>query len=319
MHIRTIRLIELCIVCISQAQTSAPLQAQTRRTEPCWKHEGTPTAAFRSATGRRCHRPAHVRRAAFGVLTAPAAWHDRWRQRRLLEAMDDRAMMDLGLSRADIHREASKPFWTAPDAPDAASVRPAFFRQRLQGQADAASAWSAVRTRRGRYLQRRLPYAGIPAPQPRRQDPGFGAGRRDHLAGSNAILYFLAARNSVLAGRPLAPARRCCNGCSSSSIATSRPSPWYGPGSKYERMPDGAEIQLAEIQGRLCGASGDGRPAGRSTVPGRRPVHHRRHRPVRLYPRRRPKAVSIWRPIPAIGSWIDRIKALPGYVPITQG
>ena len=38
-------------------------------------------------------------------------WQERWRQRRQLEALDDRALNDLALSRADIHREASKPFW----------------------------------------------------------------------------------------------------------------------------------------------------------------------------------------------------------------
>ncbi|MCW5751066.1 MAG: DUF1127 domain-containing protein [Alphaproteobacteria bacterium] len=40
-------------------------------------------------------------------------WQDRARDRQQLAAMSDRALRDVGLSRADIDREASKPFWTA--------------------------------------------------------------------------------------------------------------------------------------------------------------------------------------------------------------
>jgi len=52
-----------------------------------------------------------LRSLLFGVMAQLAAWQDRWRQRRILESMGDRAMHDLALSRADIDREASKPFW----------------------------------------------------------------------------------------------------------------------------------------------------------------------------------------------------------------
>jgi len=52
-----------------------------------------------------------VRSALFGLLAILAAWQERWRQRRALESLEDRAMHDLALSSADIHREASKPFW----------------------------------------------------------------------------------------------------------------------------------------------------------------------------------------------------------------
>jgi len=38
-------------------------------------------------------------------------WHDRTVQRRTLVTLDDRTLRDLGLSRADVEREASKPFW----------------------------------------------------------------------------------------------------------------------------------------------------------------------------------------------------------------
>lgn len=44
-------------------------------------------------------------------LSVLALWQERWRQRRHLEAMEHRAMQDLALSRADIYRETSKPFW----------------------------------------------------------------------------------------------------------------------------------------------------------------------------------------------------------------
>ncbi len=52
-----------------------------------------------------------VRSTLLGMLTILATWQQRWNQRRILESLDDRAMHDLALSRADIHRESSKPFW----------------------------------------------------------------------------------------------------------------------------------------------------------------------------------------------------------------
>ena len=38
-------------------------------------------------------------------------WQDRLRQRHRLAAYDDRMLSDIGLSRADVHRETEKPFW----------------------------------------------------------------------------------------------------------------------------------------------------------------------------------------------------------------
>lgn len=38
-------------------------------------------------------------------------WHRRRQERRLLAAMDDRALGDLGLSRIDARQEWRKPFW----------------------------------------------------------------------------------------------------------------------------------------------------------------------------------------------------------------
>lgn len=38
-------------------------------------------------------------------------WHDRSVQRHHLAALDDHVLKDIGLSRADVVRESSKPFW----------------------------------------------------------------------------------------------------------------------------------------------------------------------------------------------------------------
>jgi len=55
-------------------------------------------------------------------LAAPRSWlqvlivsflrmEDRARQRRALVALDDRLLRDVGLSRADVEQEYSRPFW----------------------------------------------------------------------------------------------------------------------------------------------------------------------------------------------------------------
>jgi uncharacterized protein YjiS (DUF1127 family) len=38
-------------------------------------------------------------------------WTDRMRQRRHLAELDDRLLQDIGLSRADVEAEISRPFW----------------------------------------------------------------------------------------------------------------------------------------------------------------------------------------------------------------
>lgn len=38
-------------------------------------------------------------------------WHELARQRRLLAAMSDEALKDIGLSRADVQEEIERPFW----------------------------------------------------------------------------------------------------------------------------------------------------------------------------------------------------------------
>ena len=40
-------------------------------------------------------------------------WQDRARQRHHLGEMDDHLLRDIGLSRADLEYESSKPFWRA--------------------------------------------------------------------------------------------------------------------------------------------------------------------------------------------------------------
>lgn len=41
-------------------------------------------------------------------------WYELGLQRRTLATMDDRALKDLGLSRADIFKETERPFWDDP-------------------------------------------------------------------------------------------------------------------------------------------------------------------------------------------------------------
>jgi uncharacterized protein YjiS (DUF1127 family) len=53
-------------------------------------------------------------RRSFGLVALVEivlAWQERARQRRLLALMDDRLLRDIGISRAEIAREAEKPFW----------------------------------------------------------------------------------------------------------------------------------------------------------------------------------------------------------------
>ncbi|MBI1244892.1 MAG: DUF1127 domain-containing protein [Alphaproteobacteria bacterium] len=44
-------------------------------------------------------------------VVALAIWQDRARARARLEGLDDSALKDMGLSRADVSREIEKPFW----------------------------------------------------------------------------------------------------------------------------------------------------------------------------------------------------------------
>ena len=44
-------------------------------------------------------------------LRLSSVWHDRWRQRQALAALDNRALVDLGLDRQQVLAEVEKPFW----------------------------------------------------------------------------------------------------------------------------------------------------------------------------------------------------------------
>lgn len=45
------------------------------------------------------------------LLVAVETWLDRHAQRHDLAQLDDHALQDIGLSRADVDREVAKPFW----------------------------------------------------------------------------------------------------------------------------------------------------------------------------------------------------------------
>lgn len=51
-------------------------------------------------------------RGALLAATRVLGWQDRARSRRQLADLDDRLLRDIGLSRADVSRETTKPFWT---------------------------------------------------------------------------------------------------------------------------------------------------------------------------------------------------------------
>ncbi len=62
---------------------------------------------------------AFVRRPSFTMLLSAAwqrvgRWRALYRQRQQLAAMSDEMLKDIGLSRADIACEASRPFWDDP-------------------------------------------------------------------------------------------------------------------------------------------------------------------------------------------------------------
>ena len=45
------------------------------------------------------------------MVTLLLTWQQRARERRQLESLSDHMLRDIGLSRADVFAEASKPFW----------------------------------------------------------------------------------------------------------------------------------------------------------------------------------------------------------------
>jgi uncharacterized protein YjiS (DUF1127 family) len=69
-----------------------------------------PIAAFASAMDSVLCK---LRVAMQRVTTTLSLWAERERSRRELEALSDYTLRDIGLTRADVWREASKPWWRA--------------------------------------------------------------------------------------------------------------------------------------------------------------------------------------------------------------
>ncbi len=47
------------------------------------------------------------------IVTLVSRWAERSAQRRHLRELDDHLLSDMGLTRADVEQEASKPFWAS--------------------------------------------------------------------------------------------------------------------------------------------------------------------------------------------------------------
>ncbi|HLB80832.1 MAG TPA: DUF1127 domain-containing protein [Dongiaceae bacterium] len=70
--------------------------------------------AVRSTALARPHRGRGWKRGAAllaRICDAGLHWLELSRQRRSLQALDERRLKDIGLTRADVEREARKPFW----------------------------------------------------------------------------------------------------------------------------------------------------------------------------------------------------------------
>jgi uncharacterized protein YjiS (DUF1127 family) len=72
-------------------------------------------ASYATLAGRTTNAPARLVPQgwfAHGFEQAQA-WLERARQRRQLQQLGDHMLKDIGLSRADVEAETSKPFWQA--------------------------------------------------------------------------------------------------------------------------------------------------------------------------------------------------------------
>ena len=54
-----------------------------------------------------------VRNTALAVIELILTWQERANQRFHLQQMSDHMLKDVGITRADVHLDASKPFWRA--------------------------------------------------------------------------------------------------------------------------------------------------------------------------------------------------------------
>ncbi|SLN73268.1 hypothetical protein OCH7691_03582 [Oceanibacterium hippocampi] len=66
-----------------------------------------------SPLGRPVFHPGSVRRVVAGLFSLFYLWQTRASERVHLSSLDARALRDIGLSAADVEREARKPFWQA--------------------------------------------------------------------------------------------------------------------------------------------------------------------------------------------------------------
>jgi uncharacterized protein YjiS (DUF1127 family) len=74
--------------------------------------------ALPAAPGRIAPSPARRIAALAAIAVARLLrWHELARQRRALLTLDDRLLKDIGTTRAEAQREASRPFWSDPAEP----------------------------------------------------------------------------------------------------------------------------------------------------------------------------------------------------------
>lgn len=72
---------------------------------PCLRHDAA------SHAGRQQRGFGAIARAFNAILTKLVDWQERAEQRHHLAEMDERMRKDIGVSYADVLREADKPFW----------------------------------------------------------------------------------------------------------------------------------------------------------------------------------------------------------------
>ena len=72
-------------------------------------------ASYATLAGRTANARAHLvpRGWLAHSFEQILAWLERARQRRQLQQLGDHMLKDIGLSRADVEAESSKPFWRA--------------------------------------------------------------------------------------------------------------------------------------------------------------------------------------------------------------
>jgi uncharacterized protein YjiS (DUF1127 family) len=70
-------------------------------------------ASYATLAGRTTTPPVGFVPQGWFAFEQVMAWFERTRQRRQLQQLGDHMLKDIGLSRADVEAEISKPFWRA--------------------------------------------------------------------------------------------------------------------------------------------------------------------------------------------------------------